>query len=393
MDRPTRPLHWAIVLHLPQAPSLEMLRRGALSARLAYPSSSSVLNGRVWRRVESAPGIEQLELVRGSVRKTIERVVNEPMDITNSPPVSQYLLDATGTTLLITRFHHAAADLIGGTLWLRHQLEVAIGSRPTQQSRRPYAPPALRTHEQLKRKSAYAFRGAPDTLGRRSGSPSPNRRWTTESIDATPLRLAALHVGAFTYNDLLATCALEAYRRWNAERRPTKRKIGLWMPANIRKTPLEGFGNGTTRIRVYNRYDDSASLIEKARAIRTQVQWSRKHGEWAVPPMDKVQELPLPLMKLALRIYFNRPWVDMGTGVFSHAERSPLDALPPDLISRVELMGTLHRRHPFGIFALTLNDITHVSFVHDPGLLADDNASTLAHSFLSLADAFATQVT
>ena len=388
MDRPQRPVHWAIVLHMEHAPALEMLRRGALSAKLAYPTSSSVLNGRAWRRIESTPGVEVIEVVRGSVRKTIERVVNEPMDIRSVPPIAQYVIDAGGSTLLVTRFHSAAADLIGGASWLLHQLEVAIGARPTQQSKRPYAPLPLRWYEQTKKKNAFSFRSAPDRLAHASGSPSPARRWSTESIPAAPLRTAALNEGTFTYNDLLTTCALETYRTWNAERGTKHQQIGVVVPTNIRKTPLNGFGNASTRLRVYNRYEASASLIEKARMVRTQVHAARRNGECALPSFERADELSLPLLKAVMRMHDARPWADVGTGVFSHAERSPLDALPPELVSRVELMGTLDRRHPFGIYALTLQDTTHLSFVYDPAQIRDDDASSLAHSFLTFADSF-----
>jgi hypothetical protein len=272
---------------------------------------------------------------------------------------------------------------VGGTLWLRHQIEVALGIRSPETNKGAYAPPSLRAHPHLERKSVYSFHGPSDRLARDRATPSAIRRWQTLSFDAAPLRSAAAKAGV-TYNDVLAACAIETYRSWNARRTSAKvQKIGLWIPTNIRATALEGFGNGTSRIRVYNRYDSSASLIDKASAIRRQMQWSRKHGEWALPSLGLLDQLPAPLVAPLLRAYFNRPWVDMATGPFSHAERSPFDDLPIGLISRVELMGTLDTRHPFGVFAMTLNSITHASFVFDPGQLSDTSAAELTGTFMS----------
>jgi hypothetical protein len=386
MDRPSRPLDWAIVLHFSNPVSRDALERGASSARMSFPSSGSVRDGARWSHDSSAFPISAQTVARNELRDAIERVVAPPMDITRESPLQQFLLtgeDIDGA-VLITRVHHALADLVGGSLWLQHQLSVALGIRDEVRALQKHEAPELRTHPQLERKSTYAYRGPSDRLAREGRPPSPLRRWTTVSINAGPLQSLATSSGDLTYNDLLAACALEMYREWNEKHSRSKElRVGLWMPTNIRVQPLVGFGNGTSRIRVYNRYAPNAALIDKARHIRTQVAWSREHGEWAIPSLARAESLPMFALAPLLRLYFNRPWVDMGTGPFSHAQRSPLDELPPSFISQVELMGTLDVRHPFGIFAITVGQRTDVSFVHDPAQLSDSDAGALRASFMA----------
>ena len=395
MDRPQRPLHWTMVVHLPHSPDLTALERGAASARLAFPSSTAVRDGSQWRPA-AAQAIEQRSLTGTGLRAEIERFANAPMDITMSPAVRQRQLsggDIKGAVLL-TKVHHAAADLVGGTLWVQHQLSVAIGTRSPEESPSRYEPPPLRTHPHLSRKSAFAYRGSSDRLAHDGGATSATRQWHTIVVPSSALRGRAAADTGFTYNDLLSACAFDAITQWNTQRQGQRaQQLGLWLPTNIRVAPLDGFGNGSSRIRVYNRFNAAGSFADRARSIRRQVQWSREHGEWAVPSLSGAERLPMSVLAPVLRMYFNRPWVDMGTAALSHAQRSPFDELPPQLISRVELVGTLDTRHPFGIFALTLGDNTHFTFVHDPAQLSDQHAAELTVLFTSALNAAGARAT
>ena len=96
-----------------------------------------------------------------------------------------------------------------------------------------------------------------------------------------------------------------------------RQKVGLWLPVNIRQQSAVGFGNGTSRIRLYPRYDDRASLLSKCREIRRQVSWSNRHGEWATPTKFPLASLPPWATRPLLRAYLKRPGIDMATGVFS----------------------------------------------------------------------------
>src|SRR5438067_1398522 len=109
MDRPARPLDWAIVLHLRNGPSVEMLREGAESARLSYPSSAALLDGHTWKAISSRIPLEQRVIAATALRETIHGFVDNRMDITQTPPLAQGLLSVPGSderVALVTRVHH-----------------------------------------------------------------------------------------------------------------------------------------------------------------------------------------------------------------------------------------------------------------------------------------------
>src|SRR6185369_498474 len=201
--------------------------------------------------------------------------------------------------------------------------------------------------------------------------------------DAADLRQACRRVGGFTYSDLLATCALEVFGQWNQQHhRNGPARVGLWLPMNIRRRSFEGFGNGTSRIRLYARYAPSASLLDKTRAIRQQVSWTTEHGEWAVPELPLFTRLPSWIAAPALKRYLNRPSIDMATGVFSHADRWAGDAREAfKHVDRIECIGLLHPRQSHAINAATHQGQTWMTFTSDTGLLGDADIEQLVEMY------------
>jgi hypothetical protein len=380
MDAPSRRLDFTIVLHFASLPERAALEAGAASARLEYPTSGASLDGASWRLGAPAGSAMRFETVSvEEERRRTSELANERWDLRQTAPVRQLALSqASGPGgSLVTRFHHAVCDGLGALLWLEHQLAVVSGRDPRTTPAAP-APPALRSHRSPAGRSAFAFRGPADRLQTSGEPPSGHRAWRTVTIEMQPLQQVAGGAGGVTYGDLLATCALETFHLWNSRRDPTRStRIGLWIPINIRAQPLEGFGNGSSRIRVYRRWSPTASVADRSRGVRRQIEWSRDRGEWAVPELRALTRLPLAISRPLLRAYFNRPWVDMATGAFSHLERSPLDGPAFAGVARAELIGTLDKRHPLGLYALSRAGMTSLTFVHDPARLGDDDLSEL----------------
>lgn len=373
MHRPRRRLDFAIILHLSRVPDSAALEAGALSARREFPSTAAVLHDKQWQPSD-VPGILFITSTEGDHAGLISQFVNSWWDIRATPSVQQLVLVPrnAGGAMLVTRFHHAATDGLGALLWLQHQLEVANGSRAARKDVATYEPPLLQQHKSPQGRSAFAFRGPADRLRVARGA-SGMRRWRTIAIGMAPLQEAVTRGGDdSTYNDLLATCALETFRLWNHSER-----IGLWFPINIRQNAGDGFGNGSSRIRVYNRYAPSASLHEKSKVVREQIDWSREHGEWAVPNLPWLMKLPESVLRPLLRLYFNRPWVDMGTGTFSHVQRSPLDAPVFDGVMKIDIVGMLDKRHALGLFAMSRAGTTFLTFVYDPARLDNEAVTRL----------------
>jgi len=151
---------------------------------------------------------------------------------------------------------------------------------------------------------------------------------------------------------------------------------------NIRRRSFEGFGNGTSRIRLYARYSPYASLLDKTRAIRQQVSWTTEHGEWAVPELPLFTRLPSWIAAPALKRYLNRPSIDMATGVFSHADRWAGDAREAfKHVDRIECIGLLHPRQSLAINAATHQGQTWMTFTSDTGLLGDADIEQLVEMY------------
>ena len=347
LDDASSPQDFTLILHFTEPPDGERLAAGAKSACECFC---------IEREIDIQTRID------------LEQFVNEPFD---NYPIKQMLNGAT----LATRFHHAAADGLSAALWLGHQLSVAYGLTP------PAAPAelSLRRPAMSVRRSQFAYDNACDSLWTPNARRSGNRRWATFSFPSSDLSKACRRVGGFTYSDLLATCVLETYCEWNHRHiHNGSPKVGLWLPMNIRSRSFSGFGNGTSRIRLYARYEQSAAIVEKAREVRRQVSWTTENGEWAVPSIPLFTFLPGWILRPVLRSYLNRPSVDMATGVFSHADRWAGEAREAfKYVDRIECVGLLHPRQNLAINAATHQQQTWMTFTYDTGLLRASDADEL----------------
>ena len=151
---------------------------------------------------------------------------------------------------------------------------------------------------------------------------------------------------------------------------------------NVRRESTVGFGNGTSRIRVYARYKANDSLVEKCREVRRQVSWTSEHGEWVVPEISWFTRLPRPIIGPLLRGYLKLSSVDMATGVFSHAGSwiaSAGEAFKH--VDRIECIGLLHSRQSLAVNAATHRGQTWVTFTYDPQLFSADEAQQLAQMY------------
>ena len=382
MNSVRSPQDFSLILHFRDAPNLDGLYEGARSAMNRFPVSASCIDGQSWVWRENK--YFKLEIVSDcNSRLAIERFVDQPFDLHHQPPVRQalFLNGPTGATL-VTRFHHSAADGLSGALWLGHQLNVAYGLEAVETERAPFVDLPLRHLPTSVRRSEFAFDGASDRLWTSNCSErSVARRWLTINFPASELQRACRRVGGFTYNDLLATCTLEVFSRWNAKS-IGKCKIGLWMPMNIRREANAGFGNGTSRIRLYARYKDDAPLVEKCRAIRRQVSWTTEHGEWVVPEMSWCTRVPRAITRPLLRSYLTRSSVDMCTGVFSHAGSWIANAGEAfKHVDGIECVGLLHTRQSLAINAATHHGQTWLTLTYDPRLLSAEEVQQLGQMY------------
>ena len=385
MDSPTRPLDFTLVLHGSRLPDVDALKRGALSARNRFPATGCRVEGRQWVRMDpTRAGLAIQDAGNGAVTAEIRNFIRPPMHLDREPPVRQLLIREIdgGGAVLATRMHHAGADLVGTLMWLGHQLGVAAGQEPFVDAMARFEPVALRRALARTRKNPSAYRGGCDPLWTRPGMPSALREWKTRRIPSAKFRDLSRSGNGFSYNDLLLTCALETLDWWNQEHGVARKRLGVWVPINIRQEAFTGFGNGTSRIRIYRRYPDDAPLRVKCQEVGRQLKASRENGEWRVPDGHFLRSLPASVSASLLRAYVNRPWVDMGTSALSHVERWPagLDARLEHLVG-IDIIEPLHMRHPLMMAALTHRDATWMSWTYDPALLAEEDVEPMGQFF------------
>ena len=374
------PQDFTIIFDVRDAPDVDGLEAGASSAIDRFPVTGCKVAGGAW---VWANRCFKLTVVEGEGRTAIERFIDEPFDLRRQPPVKQLLvLNGSGCARLATRFHHAAADGLSAARWIGHQLDVAYGLEPHQIERGRLDGPTLRRSESSVRRSRFAFAGASDALRTSASQRSGSRRWATISFDARELQRACRRWRGFTYHDLLATFSLEAIANWNNNCRGGPTKVGLWVPMNVRREAKVGFGNGTSRVRVYANYDHNTSLLDKCRAVREQVAWTTKHGEWVVPEFPLFTRLPNTLAGPLLRHYLNLPQIDMATAIFTHATTglaNSSEALKH--VEGVECVGLLHPRQKLAINAATHSGKTWLTLTYDPSLLTSTDIQQLTQLF------------
>jgi len=154
------------------------------------------------------------------------------------------------------------------------------------------------------------------------------------------------------------------------------------MPMNIRREANAGFGNGTSRIRLYARYKGDASLVEKCREVRRQVSWTTEHGEWVVPEMPWFTRVPRAITRPLLRGYLNLSSIDMCTGVFSHAGSWIANAGEAfKQVEQIECVGLLHERQGVAINAATHHGQTWLSFTFDLQSLGAEEVQQLRQMY------------
>ena len=379
LDSADSPQDFTIILHLNNPPLLENLRSGATSATNRYPISGCKIKNCAW-----VPGIKELLPINGNGQPSLDRFVNDRFDVRRHSPVRQVLFaDGETEARLVTRFHHAAADGLSAALWLGHQLSVAYGLIEPETTVTSFAEVALRDLEKSVWRSTFAYSSASDPLWTTNYIPSCARQWLSINFPANDLRYGCRRARGFTYSDLLATCTLEVLSRWNQHHDPrATHRIGLWYPLNIRGNPAAGFGNGTSRIRLYASYPRETSLIDKAREVRKQVSWTTTRGEWVVPKVPLFTRLPRPIVAPLLKGYLKQPTVDMATAVFTHADRWAGDAGEAfKYVTQIECVGLLHSRQHLAINAATHKGQTWLTFTYDPALLDGADARELARMY------------
>jgi hypothetical protein len=359
------------------APSLEALQRGATRALERFPKSQSLLLGRSWVHAgQLLPPLRERSCgTSQEASAAVSELLSVSFDLTRELGLRQLLVHdlSTGTSRLVSQVHHALGDVVSLIAWLHCQLV-------PDENLAPAPPLILKRHPRAQRKSRFAFSKPCQPIRPTvEGPPSARRAWRTVFLADQAVKDAVHRRAGFSYNDLLAAIGLATVQAWNQTDR-----IGLWLPINIRERPFEGFGNGASRIRIYDRSGPGQSFLERALAVREQVRWSKEHGEWHAPDLTgPLRRWPTWLLRGLLRAFANRPGVDYCSTTFSHAEKlGAMDdaALLPG-VARVEAMPNIHGTHTLAFAAIGFGGQTSLTFAWDPARYADSDVDAFIAVF------------
>ncbi len=371
LHRDARPLDFSAILELDaDEPFLARLKAGAESAGRIFPSAISRVEGKQWASASGSP-LASISAPAEDVDQLIADFVNAGLNPHEDMQVRQLLVHPVdgGRPLLVSRFHHCAFDGTSAALWLFHQLMVASGQVSPEETSLEVSEPRLKMSERAQRKAPSAHAGASRRLFTSRKTPGRTRAWCSLDVDAGPIRAVVRDWAGVTYNDFLATHYLEALAEWNRQHDRLDTRMSVWLPINIRQQAFVGFGNGSSRIRVYRDALPEGDTRARCEGFRAQVEASRAAGEWHVPDISGLKRLPSWLLGLLLRVIINRPGVDMGSAPFTHMEGIGEAAAFTEIIRSARWVMMLDPRHPLGIAAATMGTQTRMTLTYDPGML------------------------
>ena len=269
MSDKERSLDAAMVVKLKMKTTLEQLEMGAQIAFESFPRSNCRIQKTKFVSVKNPYKIDLVETDNDKVDSSIQKFINNPMDLKKERGIRQCLIRTPDHYYLVTRMHHGIADGMSFFLWLRPQFsQVKEASYPLQ----------LKEHKLPVKVSKYAYDKASTNFNKVSKKCSNERKWHTINLKKPKVNFKALGV---SYNDLLSVVLFDALREYNTLSNLPDCYNGIYLPMNLRINPSQGFGNGSSRVKIYDQYDNKLSYINKAKSIRTQLVWCRENGLWA----------------------------------------------------------------------------------------------------------------
>ncbi len=223
------------------------------------------------------------------VRLTSEVSLEEFKDARLATPFHLELGIVTheGQRLLALKMSHLLGDAVSMLLWLK----VILG-RPVEEG------DLVLKKFPGKKDSPYRKLRTSSAWPRPSAAISDHRGVVVSTIDHGTVDLTLL-------NDLFLLCLLDVQK---AERK------SVWVPVNVRKDFWTGFGNGLSRMRIYD--PPAGTVPERLAHIRRQKTEAMKSGEVTLPAADL--EIKNFLQRLLIKTWIRRPWADWASISLSH---------------------------------------------------------------------------
>lgn len=153
-----------------------------------------------------------------------------------------------------------------------------------------------------------------------------------------------------------------ALKKMGIERR------SVWIPVNIRESFFDGFGNGISRIRIY----DTGVEIKKQKLE------AYKNGELMGIPDFKLTAFK----KFLVKCFLNRPLIDYSSLALSHIDEKLMNQNILGDFEEIISVLNLHHKHSMGIF-IHSNDFNHITITYDTNKLSYDKVKMFRKEFLN----------
>lgn len=386
MDSPKRSLDFCMIARLKAKMSPENLYTGAQQAFKCFPKSNCYLKSYKYKVCKEPWLLLEQSCPEEEKNKVIEDFLKKPFQVKRERGIKQLYLSCEKNTYLVTRMHHCLGDAVSFFSWLKVQLtkemiyDKGLILKKSKEPRIQDFCKFLKENtkkiqkkiigkNQLKKK--WNFHSSTLLNTQKKIKISNQRKWISLSFEK-PVRkkMESIIKQRLSYNDLLCAVLFETLREFKGSKKNPHNKYGLYLPINIRTDTHSGFGNGSSRIKIYDIYPDKPENYKViAEAVRKQVNWCQKHESWRIPEkLGIIAYLPKFLSKSLLKIYSGLYFHDFGTLVFSHIERhGPLGYLF-DYFSDVVSVSQLYKVYGMALIAMTFKNKTILTCTWDNNL-------------------------
>lgn len=254
--------------------------------------------------------------------------------------ISQTILNIKDERYLLIQINHILADGISLLMFLNYQFHNVQQSIDIKYKNLP-----------KKKNTPYKFFRPSQVMGK-NNKLKDNRSFTYFKTN-------------YYSNNKVIKAIFIALDKMEIERR------SVWIPVNIRESFFDGFGNGISRIRIY----DNDIPIKKQKLE------SFKNGELMGIPSFKLTYFK----KIIVKIFLNRPLIDYSSLALSHIDEKLMSQNILGDFDEIISILNLHHRHSMGIF-IHSNEYNHITITYDTNKLTNNEVLQFKEEFLNALD-------
>lgn len=340
------------------ANDIEEATRRAITAA---PRLGMRLQGKYWVRVphnEIAIEIIQVEHLKAG----IEQWINQPFDTSDFFWCQRiYNEYSTGRLAHVFRIHHALLDGLSSK-WLVETilLDAFKLSNPVAKYNQPLH---VDTFNGKKQKNPFTLPEHVPPLTK-NGLISGAKRFVSISIPLGDLAPQLASSAPASLYELLIASVIQGIK--NSGVAP-QGAYGVSLPISIRKKGTFGWGNGASKIMLYDL--PGATLMELARHIHTQIRWNRLHGAWHFPNLP-MRFIPLFLFKWMIRLSMQVKNVDRGSLIVTGIEASDWEHRMP-FLEDIQVLVALTHNHSLILCPIFLADRISLVATYNDGCFSE----------------------